>query len=113
MANAGTQTYVWARRQSKDVARNMSAKHVKQLIIAAVGILAAALWAGQTTPLAAQTLTLPYPWCALGESLHCDFSTLQQCEETVDYHGFCERNPDMPAQQTPQNNNARRRTYPQ
>jgi hypothetical protein len=31
----------------------------------------------------------------------------------VDYHGFCERNPDMPAQGNAQNNNARRRTYPQ
>ena len=89
----------------------MSAKHIKQLALLVLGILGTALAAGQPTPLTAQTL--PYPWCSVGESVHCDFDTLAQCEETVDYHGFCVRNPDLPAQQTPQKNNARRRTYPQ
>jgi hypothetical protein len=38
-----------------------------------------------------------------------NFDTLQQCEETVDYHGFCEQNPDMPAQK----NTGMKRTYQQ
>jgi hypothetical protein len=33
----------------------------------------------------------------------------QQCEETVDYHGFCVTNPDY----RPQNDNGRRRAPPQ
>jgi hypothetical protein len=48
-------------------------------------------------PATAQT-TPVYPWCTVGEEVHCYYTTRQQCEETVDYHGFCEQNPDMPAQ---------------
>jgi hypothetical protein len=33
----------------------------------------------------------------------------QQCEETVDYHGFCVTNPDY----HPQNDTVRRRRQPQ
>jgi hypothetical protein len=88
----------------------MSAKRIKQPIMLTLGLLGAALAAGQATPLAAQSLTLPYPWCSVGESVHCDFDTLAQCEETVDYHGFCEQNPDLPAQGAARNNNARRRS---
>jgi len=121
MAEAETESYVCIGQPSKDVARNMSATHFKQLTIMAVGILTVALWAEQTRPLAAQSLTLPYPWCSVGESVHCDFDTLAQCEETVDYHGFCEQNPDPPARVTGQgsaqrpahHNTAGRRAYPQ
>jgi len=93
----------------------MSTKHVKRLPLLAFGIFGAVLAAGQPTPLAAQTP--PYPWCSVGEEVHCDFDTLQQCEETVDYHGFCEQNPDLPAQSTApgpaHRNTAGRRTSPQ
>jgi hypothetical protein len=52
--------------------------------------------ADRPTPAAAQQLLLPYPWCSVGERMHCDFMTRAQCEESVDYHGFCQPNPEMP-----------------
>ena len=36
-----------------------------------------------------------YPWCTQGSLLHCYYMTREQCEQTVDYHGFCVRNPDV------------------
>jgi hypothetical protein len=51
---------------------------------------------GQPTAARAQQLLLPYPWCSVGDRLHCDFMTREQCEETVDYRGFCQPNPEMP-----------------
>lgn len=35
-----------------------------------------------------------YPWCTQGDALHCYYMNHQQCEESVDYHGFCVTNPD-------------------
>lgn len=35
-----------------------------------------------------------YPWCTQGENLQCYYMNRAQCEETVDYHGFCVPNPD-------------------
>ena len=60
--------------------------------IVTLGIFTAALGAGQLTPAAAQAVS--YPWCTQGEELHCYYSTREQCEEEVDYHGFCIANPD-------------------
>jgi len=39
-----------------------------------------------------------YPWCTQGSAIHCYYMSLQQCEETVDFHGFCIRNPDFQGQ---------------
>jgi len=39
-----------------------------------------------------------YPWCTQGETLHCYYMTHEQCELTVDYHGFCVANPEVPPQ---------------
>jgi len=74
----------------------MAIKYIKRPIYLALGIFAAALATGQPLPSAAQTPA--YPWCSVGESLHCYYTTLQQCEETVDYHGFCDKNPDLAAE---------------
>lgn len=81
----------------------MSPKHFIKLAIVTFGIFAAALGAGQSTPAAAQAVS--YPWCTQGEVLHCYYSTRQQCEEEVDYHGFCVTNPDY----SPPNNAPSRR----
>jgi hypothetical protein len=35
-----------------------------------------------------------YPWCVQGGMLRCYYMTHEQCEQTVDYHGFCVANPD-------------------
>jgi hypothetical protein len=37
-----------------------------------------------------------YPWCAQGENLRCYYVTREQCEEAVDYHGFCVANSNVP-----------------
>jgi hypothetical protein len=95
------------RQQSiDDDEANMPTKHLIRLTIMTCGIFAAALVGGQPAPAAAQAET--YPWCTVGEEVHCYYTTQQQCEETADYRGFCERNPDMPAQ----DNTRTRRAYP-
>jgi hypothetical protein len=38
-----------------------------------------------------------YPWCAERDTLQCYYMTREQCEEAVDYHGFCVANPEMPS----------------
>jgi Protein of unknown function (DUF3551) len=80
----------------------------KQLIapaIIALSIGGAALICAQ--PATAQAVS--YSWCTEGGEIHCYYSTRQQCEETVDYHGFCIANPDYSAE----GNSGQRRTPPQ
>jgi hypothetical protein len=83
----------------------MSTKHLMRLTIMTCGVFGAALVGGQ--PAAAQAVS--YPWCTQGSSLHCYYATHQQCEETVDYHGFCVTNPDY----SPGDGNPPRRARPQ
>jgi hypothetical protein len=66
--------------------------HIIRLAIVTLIIVAVLLGTGQSTPAAAQAVS--YPWCTQGEVLHCYYSTREQCEEEVDYHGFCVANPD-------------------
>jgi hypothetical protein len=40
-----------------------------------------------------------YPWCAQGSIIRCWYMTREQCEETVDYHGFCVTDPNVPRRQ--------------
>jgi hypothetical protein len=68
--------------------------HLHRVTITAAGILSVALIASLPAPAAAQA---SYPWCVSGEELHCYYVTREQCEEAVDYHGFCEMNPDNAA----------------
>ena len=49
----------------------------------AIGII---LSASKPTSALAEEL---YPWCIQSDTLHCDYMTREQCEEAVDYHGFC------------------------
>jgi hypothetical protein len=72
-----------------------------------IGLVCAALAGEQPTPGTAQE---SYPWCTQGGELHCYYMTRDQCEQTVDYHGFCVPNPDVPP---PTNEGARRRSYDQ
>ncbi len=53
-------------------------------------------FAGLPGPAAAQAQA--YPWCTEGSAIHCYYMSLQQCEETVDFHGFCIRNPNYQEQ---------------
>jgi hypothetical protein len=54
---------------------------------------------GAAKPAQAAADESSYPWCTQGSSLHCYYGNRQQCEETVDYHGFCVANPDYDQQQ--------------
>jgi hypothetical protein len=84
----------------------MSFKNCIACAIAIVGTFAAAGLAGWRAPARADAVS--YPWCTQGEELHCYYSTRQQCEEEVDYHGFCVNNPDFAAPDTGTPRRARR-----
>ena len=56
----------------------------------AIGII---LSASKPTSALAEEL---YPWCTESDTLHCYYMTREQCEEAVDYHGFCVVNPETP-----------------
>jgi Protein of unknown function (DUF3551) len=74
----------------------MPRKRLVALSIAALSVFATILLAavlGIDRPAAAQEVS--YPWCTQGSSLHCYYMSRQQCEETVDYRGFCVANPDF------------------
>src|SRR6202051_4997884 len=73
------------------VRKKMSLKYFMRIRVMAFGIFGAALVAGASTLGAAGE---SYPWCVQGEVLHCYYMTRDQCEMTVDYHGFCVANPD-------------------
>jgi hypothetical protein len=70
----------------------MSRKNLMRSTIMAVGIFGAALAGGWPTP---GTTEESYPWCTQGSLLRCYYTTREQCEQIVDYHGFCVPNPDV------------------
>jgi hypothetical protein len=59
-----------------------------RLRVVTFGILGVTVVAGQPTSVTAQD----YPWCTQGSILRCYYMTREQCEEAVDYHGFCVAN---------------------
>lgn len=71
----------------------MSLKQFVRLTIVAFGIFGAALAIGTAVPAAAEPF---YPWCSVGSAFHCYYMTREQCEEAVDYHGFCVTDPNVP-----------------
>jgi hypothetical protein len=71
---------------------------LRGLIVLAV--LGAALMASLQRPAKAEE---SFPWCVQGETPQCYYATRDQCELTVNYHGFCVANPyplPSPAQRT-------------
>jgi len=69
-------------------------EHFMRMTVA-FGIFGGAFAAGAPTPATAE---VSYPWCVQGSVLHCYYMTREQCEMTVDYHGFCVANPDVLSQ---------------
>ena len=59
-----------------------------------IGPMAALVMLGAVHSSAAAGNEIAYPWCVQGGMLHCYDMNREQCEETVDYHGFCVTNPD-------------------
>jgi hypothetical protein len=68
-------------------------KFFVRLSVVSLGILGVAEVAGQPTSVTAEQ---SYPWCAQGDTLQCYYMTREQCEEAVDYHGFCVANSNVP-----------------
>jgi hypothetical protein len=71
----------------------MSSKQRICLTVMSLIVAGATLSVG--TPVAAAAQEDVYPWCTQGSVLHCYYPNREQCEETVDYHGFCVENPDI------------------
>ena len=69
-----------------------------KLVLTAKLIRTLALGAGLMAPFAvpgvAAAQETSYPWCVQGGMLRCYYMNREQCEQTVDYHGFCVANPD-------------------
>jgi hypothetical protein len=70
----------------------VSPRFFARLAVRTLGILAVVVIACQPTSVPAQE----YPWCAQGSILRCYYMTREQCEEAVDYHGFCVANSNAP-----------------
>jgi hypothetical protein len=70
----------------------MSLRRRSGRTVIALGICLATVAIG--LPAAARANEQSYPWCTQGGTLHCYYMNRAQCEETVDYHGFCVANPD-------------------
>jgi hypothetical protein len=73
--------------------RVMSLKHHVQAILT-FAMFGAAMALGTAAPAAAESPS--YPWCVQGSTLHCWYMTREQCEETVNHHGFCATDPNVP-----------------
>jgi hypothetical protein len=84
-------------RESRHSRRSVDdASHVAKYFVGAtvrkLGIIVAALAAGQSMPATAEE---SYPWCVQDDHLSCYYMTREQCEQTVNYHGFCVANPNV------------------
>jgi hypothetical protein len=72
----------------------MSPKHIVQATLTLI-MLGTAMALGAASPAAAESPS--YPWCAQGGSIiRCWYMTREQCEETVNHHGFCVTDPNVP-----------------
>ena len=67
-------------------------RHVQAILTFA--LLDAATAFGTAAPAAAESPS--YPWCAQGSIIRCWYMTREQCEETVNHHGFCVTDPNVP-----------------
>jgi hypothetical protein len=72
----------------------VSLKHLTQLAIVASTLFGSAIALGTATPAAAESPS--YPWCVQGSIYRCWYMTREQCEEAVNYHGFCVTDPNVP-----------------
>ena len=47
-------------------------------------------------PRPAAAVSPSYPWCVQASIYRCWYMTREQCEQAVDYHGFCVTDPNVP-----------------
>jgi hypothetical protein len=72
----------------------VSFKRLAQLAIIASTLFGGAISLGAAAPAAAESPS--YPWCVQASIYRCWYMTREQCEEAVDYHGFCVTDPNVP-----------------
>ena len=72
----------------------VSFKHLTQLAIIASTLFGGAIALGTAAPAAAESPS--YPWCVQASIYRCWYMTREQCEEAVNYHGFCVTDPNVP-----------------
>jgi hypothetical protein len=70
----------------------VSPRHLVQSAIIASTLFGGAIALGM--PAAAESPS--YPWCVQGSIYRCWYMTREQCEEAVNYHGFCVTDPNVP-----------------
>jgi hypothetical protein len=80
--------FIRAARGQTKLRRKAMVSNAKLTLIAAVTAL------GIASPATAQAQS--YPWCIQGSTYRCWYMTHEQCEQAVNYHGFCVTNPDVP-----------------
>jgi hypothetical protein len=76
-----------AARVHMKLRRKTMVSKAKPALIAAIAAL------GIASPATAESQS--YPWCIQGGTYRCWYMTREQCEEAVNYHGFCVINPDV------------------
>jgi hypothetical protein len=79
---------VYPRSDERNSGEKAMVSKAKLTLIAAITAL------GIASPATAESRS--YPWCIQGGTYRCWYMTREQCEQAVDYHGFCVANPDMP-----------------
>ena len=62
--------------------------------MAALLVIVAIAALDNAAPAAAESPS--YPWCIQGGTYRCWYMTREQCEQAVDYRGFCVTNPNVP-----------------
>jgi hypothetical protein len=72
----------------------VSLKHLAQLAIVSSTLFGGAIALGAAAPAAADEPS--YPWCVQGSIYRCWYTSRAQCEEAVNYHGFCVTDPNVP-----------------
>ncbi len=72
----------------------MTLKHLFRLATITFAIFGAGMSLSTAAPAFAESPL--YPWCAQGSIIRCWYMTREQCEEAVNYHGFCVTDPNVP-----------------
>jgi hypothetical protein len=77
------------------VRKKMSLKYFMRMRVMAFAIFGVAFVVGAPRP---ERRKSHIPGASKGGVLHCYYMTREQCEMTVDYHGFCVANSDLLSQ---------------
>ena len=72
----------------------MTLKHIVRPATIAFVLFGVGMSLSSEAPAVAESPS--YPWCAQASIIRCWYMTREQCEEAVNYHGFCVTDPNVP-----------------